>query len=106
MEKVWEELKKIEAQAERIRIEAQNKGKEIIKLAEQDAEKLLLNSKTYAQEDAEKIVTQAITEANRDKDEQLKDNDQAIRKLRETAEKRLDKAEEVIVDAVLGKRKL
>jgi hypothetical protein len=105
MEKVWEELKKIEAQAEQIRIEAQNKGKEITKLAEQDGAKLLASSKEYAQEDAEKIVTQAITEANRSKEEQLKDNDQAVRKLIETAEKRLNKAEEVIVDAVLGKKK-
>jgi len=49
MEEVWEELKKIEAQAEQIRAEAQDKGKETTKIAEQDAELLLTNSKTSAE---------------------------------------------------------
>jgi vacuolar-type H+-ATPase subunit H len=106
MEKVWEELKKIEAQAEQIRAEAQDKGKEISKLAEQDAEKLLANSKAYAQEDAEKVVTQAVTDANRNREKQLQENEQVVRSLKEAAEKRLDKAEAIIVDAVLGKKKL
>jgi vacuolar-type H+-ATPase subunit H len=104
MEKVWEELKKIEAQAEQIRTEAQDKGKEINKLAKQEAEKLLANSKAYAQEDAEKIVTLAITDANHDREKQLQENEQAVRNLKEAAEKRLDKAEAIIVDAVLGKK--
>jgi hypothetical protein len=43
MEKAWEEFKKIEAQ---------DKGREITKIAEQDAEKLLANSKTCAKEEA------------------------------------------------------
>ena len=49
MEKVWEELKKIELQAEQIRIEAQNRAKEITNLANQEAEKLVANSKAYAE---------------------------------------------------------
>ena len=106
MEKVWEELKKIEAQAEQIRAEAQDRGKEITKIAEQDAEKLVANSKTYAKEEAEKIIAHTVAEANREREEQLKENDQANKILREKAQRRLDRAEAVIVEAVLGKKEL
>jgi hypothetical protein len=47
MKKVWEELKKIDAQAEQIRSYAKEKSKRITSLAEKNAEKLLANSKAY-----------------------------------------------------------
>ena len=106
MEKVWEELKKIEAQAEQIRTESQAKSKEIVKLAEQDAEKLLVNSKAYAQEEAEQLRAQAVEIANQNHQEQLKENEQVIAKLKQTAKNRLCQAESAIVDAVLGKKEL
>ena len=53
MEKVWDELKKIEALAEQVRSEAQQNAKEITGLAQKEAEKLLSNSKTYAQKEAQ-----------------------------------------------------
>ena len=55
MEKVWEELKKLEAKAEQIKSNAQNKAKEITVLAQQEAEKLVANSKTYAEEEAKQL---------------------------------------------------
>ena len=55
MEKVWDELKKIEAQAEQISSDAQDKAKKISLLAKQDAEKLIANSKTYAEEESQKL---------------------------------------------------
>jgi F0F1-type ATP synthase membrane subunit b/b' len=51
MERAWEELKKIEAQAEQIRSEAESRAKDIIRLADQEAEKLLANGKAYAEEE-------------------------------------------------------
>ncbi len=56
MEKVWEELKKIEAKADQIKSTAQNKAKEITVLAQQEAEKLVANSKTYAEEEAKQAL--------------------------------------------------
>jgi F0F1-type ATP synthase membrane subunit b/b' len=50
MERVWEELMKIETEAELIRSEAQSKAKGIVKIAEEEAEKLIANSKKYATE--------------------------------------------------------
>ena len=52
MEKVWEELKKIEHQAEEIRAQAQKNTKEIISLSEKQGDTLLESSKTYAQQEA------------------------------------------------------
>ena len=82
MEKVWEELKKIEAQAEQIQSEAQNNAKKITALAQQEAEKLVANSKTYAEEEAQQFYMSTIQEANRNRDEQLKANQEANEKLR------------------------
>ena len=55
MEKVWSELKKIEAQAEQIRVDAQDNAKKMIALAQQQAEMLIANSKTYAKEEAQPV---------------------------------------------------
>ena len=80
MEKVWDELKKIEAHAEKIRNEAQNKAKTLTSLAHQEAEKLIENGKTYAKEEAEQYFAIANEEANRSRDEKLKANQQGYGK--------------------------
>ncbi|MGD0644773.1 MAG: hypothetical protein ABSA75_07700 [Candidatus Bathyarchaeia archaeon] len=105
MEKVWEELKKIEAQAEQIRSEAQNRAKKMIALAQQQAEELIANSKKYAEEEAQQLYKSTIQEANRINDEQLKANQEATEKLRMHAEKRMEQAATATVNAVLEETK-
>jgi F0F1-type ATP synthase membrane subunit b/b' len=101
MEKVWEELKKIEAQAQQIKIDAQEKAKEITQQAKQDADRLVADSKHFADEEANKRYTQAITEANDARDAQLKINHEATETLRIQAQKNLDKAVDSVVKSVL-----
>ena len=102
MEKVWEELKKIENQSEQILVESQDQGKQITRLAQQEAEKLLLNSKTYAEEEAQQLVKKVTEEANRKYEEQLNLSLEATKKLRGQAETRMEQAAKRMVDAVLG----
>ncbi len=101
MEKVWDELKKIEAQAEQIQNDAQDRAKKMVLLAKQDAEKLVENSKTYAEAESQRLQTKAIDEANQERDENLKDSAEATENLKLTAEKRMDKAVSAVVNAVL-----
>ena len=104
MEKVWEELKKIETQAEQIRSEAQDKSKQITDIAKQEAEGLLANAKSYAQEEAEQLLSNTTAEANHNREETIKLNSDATDKLTLQAQKRLDRASEAIVNAVLGEK--
>jgi vacuolar-type H+-ATPase subunit H len=102
MEKVWEELKKIEGQAEQVRSEAQKNAKEITSLSRQEADKLLENSKNYAQQEAQQLYTDKIDEAKHDRDQQLKVNQETTEKLVEQAKQRIETATSKIVAAVLG----
>ena len=106
MEKVWDELKKIEAQAEQIQNDAQDRAKKMTLLAKQDAEKLVENSKTYAEAESQKLYVEAIAEANQERDKQLKANEETAGSLKLKAEKRMDKAVKVVVNAVLEDTKL
>jgi vacuolar-type H+-ATPase subunit H len=101
MEKVWDELKKIEAQAEQIQNDAQDRAKKMVFLAKQDAEKLVENSKTYAEAESQKLYAKAIEEANQERDEHLKTNEVAAGNLKLKAEERMDKAVSLVVKAIL-----
>jgi vacuolar-type H+-ATPase subunit H len=101
MEKVWDELKKIEAQAEQIQNDAQDRAKKMVLLAKQDAEKLVEKSKTYAESESQKLYANAIVEANQERDEHLKENEEAAGSLKLKAEKRMEKAVSTVVNAVL-----
>ena len=101
MQKVWEELKKIEAEAEQIQTDAHAKAKEITIQAQKDAEKLLSNSRVYAQEESQKIYANAIAEANKGREEKLEANEKVAENLKVQAEKRMDKAVTAVVNAVL-----
>jgi V/A-type H+/Na+-transporting ATPase subunit G/H len=101
MEKAWEELKQIEAQAEKIQSEAQDRAKKMSLLAKQDAEKLVENSKKYAEAESQILYSKAVEEANSKRDEQLKKTEATVAKLKSKAEKRMDKAVLVVVNAVL-----
>ena len=101
MEKVWEELKKIEAQAEQIRNEAQEKAKNMAALAQQNGEKLIANSQTYAEKESQQLFATAVDEANRKRDEQLKVNQEAAEKLKAQAEEHMEKAVSKVVNAII-----
>jgi vacuolar-type H+-ATPase subunit H len=101
MEKVWDELKKIEAQAEQIQNDAQDRAKKMVLLAKQDAEKLVENSKTYSEAESQKLYAKAIEEANQERDEHLKVNEEVVGRLKFKAEKRMEKAVSTVVNAVL-----
>ncbi len=102
MEKIWEELRRIETQAENIRAEAQVNAGKITKLAQQEAEQLLENGKAYAEEEAQLLYGKAVEEANRDREQNLKDNQEAAEKLRRLAETRIERAALAVENAVLG----
>ncbi len=101
MERVWDELKKIEAQAEQIQNDAQDRAKKMVLLAKQDAEKLVENSKTYAEAESQKLYAKALVEANQERDEHLKVNEEVVGSLKLKAEKRMEKAVSAVVNAVL-----
>jgi vacuolar-type H+-ATPase subunit H len=104
MQKVWEELKNIEAQAEQIQSGAKEKAKQITTQAQKDADTLLTNSKTYAAAESKKRYDAAITEANTKRQQQLDDNEKVAAKLKTQAEKRMDKAVSTVLDAVVEEK--
>ncbi len=105
MEKVWDELKKIEAQAEQIQNNAQERAKNMVLLAKQNSEKLIENSRIYSEEESQKLFVNAIKEANLSREEHLKATQEAIEKLKAKAEKRMDKAVSAVLNEVLEENK-
>lgn len=105
MERVWDELKKIDAEAEQIRVEAQGQAKKMTDIATQEAEKLIGNSSKYANEDANNLYASTVEEANRNREEQLKVNQAATEKLKSQAEKSMDTAVTKIVSSVVEEAK-
>jgi vacuolar-type H+-ATPase subunit H len=105
MEKVWDELKKIDAEANQIQSDAQSKAKKITLLAKEDSEKLIANSRTYAEEEAQKLYSKAVEEANQNRNELLKASQETAVKLKVQAEKRMDKAVLAVVNSVLEETK-
>ena len=101
MEKVWEELKKIEAQADQIRDETQDKAKNITSLAQQEAEELLAKSATYAEEEAQQLYMNAVQEANNNREELLKANQVTADKLKAQAEKHMESAVSKVISTVV-----
>jgi hypothetical protein len=102
MEKVWDELKKIELQAEKIRVEAQNKSTQLAILAKKEGEQLVTNARTYAEEDSQQFYHRSIQEANMAYEEKLKIGEAVGEKLILQAEKHVEKCVDIIVMAVLG----
>jgi hypothetical protein len=102
MEQVWEELKKIEAEAENIRIGALQKVQSIKVFAEQSSEKLIDNSQVYAEEEGKNLYSKAVEEANNKRSEQLKINQAAIEKLKVQAAKSMEPAIDKVVNSILS----
>ncbi len=105
MEKVWAELKKIEEQADQIKIQAQNKAKEITALSKQEADKLVADSITYGKQEAQKRYTECMEEANRNREQQLSANKEKAENITKQAQQQMDKAAQAVVDTVLGEEK-
>ena len=105
MEKVWEELKKIEAEAERIRDGAQQKAQNITAQAQQSSEKLVANSQAYAEEEGQRLYSSTVEETNRKRDEQLKANEAATEKMKTHGAKYMDQAVAKVVNAVIKEAK-
>jgi vacuolar-type H+-ATPase subunit H len=105
MENLWGELKKIDSQANKIKSDAQDKAKKVTLLAKSDAEKLIANSRTYAEDESQKLYSKNIEEANRERDEHLKINLNTALKLKTQAEIRMNHAVLAVVNAVLEETK-
>jgi vacuolar-type H+-ATPase subunit H len=105
MERVWEELRKIETEAERIHSEASKKSEELLAIAKKDAEKLLSVSKKNAESEANDLLNKYRREAANERDVKLEKNKVFIKELRTTVEKRFDKAVNTVFNSVLGKIK-
>ena len=102
MEKVWEELRKIESEAEHIHSETLKKSETLIALAKKDAEQLLSFSKKHTETEANKLLTKYLEEAASEHDASLEANEKILKELRKTVEKCFDQAVNTVFDAVLG----
>ena len=79
MERVWEELKRIEQEANYIRSDAKKKSEEIIAMAREDAEKLVSDARVLAEREAHELLSQYINEARREREEMLKRNEEKLK---------------------------
>lgn len=104
MENVWGELKKIEAQALQITSDAQDKAKQLVAGSKQDAQKLVDDSKVNSEVEAQKLFDEAVAKANQEREEQLGINHAEIKKLTIDAEKNVNQAVDLIVNAVLEEK--
>jgi len=102
MERILEELKRIEDEAENIRLEASKKAEEIVRLAHQRSDKLIAD----AEKDAERVIDELMKnfrESMKKKHEEiLRSCELEISKLRKTAKRRMDLAVERIFKIVVG----
>jgi vacuolar-type H+-ATPase subunit H len=106
MEKLWEELRKIENEAEHIHSETLKKSEELVAIAKQDAEKLFSASKKHIEAEADELLNKYREEAAKERDAALQKNEDIIKELGKTVENRFEKGVNMIFDAVLGKIKV
>jgi len=102
MERLWEELKKIENEAINICSEAKEKSETIIALAKEYAEKLLLDSTKSAEDEARELLNQYLDKARKESEKMLKRNEEMLKELKMKTGNRVNKAIKIIFDAVVG----
>ena len=102
MEKVWDELRKIEDEAEHIHSETVKKSEELIAIARKDAEKLLSVSKKHTEAEANEVLKKYLDESAKEHDTLVEANEKKLKELRKNVEKRFDEAVNTVFDAVLG----
>lgn len=101
MEKIWEELRKIEKEADLIRSEALGKSKQIIMIARAESEKLISDSKIQMNEEADELLKRFREAIRKESEDALEKNEEFVKELRKSAEKRIDEAVKTIFDVVL-----
>jgi vacuolar-type H+-ATPase subunit H len=106
MERVWEELRKIESEAEQIHSETLKKSEELVAVAKRDAERLLSASEKNVELEVNELLNRLRGDAAKERDDALEKNEKNIKDLRKTVEKRFGEAVNVIFDAVLEKTKV
>jgi F0F1-type ATP synthase membrane subunit b/b' len=106
MERVSEELAKIERESANIRSAASRKSEEMIAVAEEEAKKLISDLRKDAEEEAEELINKFVKEANEDREEELKKSEENTKELIMTSKKHINEAEKVIFDSVLGEVKI
>lgn len=104
MEKVWEELKKVESEAERIRSESAKASSKMVEMAAREADIIINKSAEYAMEEGQELRDAAVAEANKERDLMLEANASFVKKLAATAKTRLEDAVEIVFEVVLGKK--
>jgi len=102
MEKVWDELRKIEKEAELMQEEGTRRSKAISEAADKEAEKIISNSKIYANDEAKRLREASVKKANENRESMIKENEAAISRIKVAAKKRNEKAISFVVDQVLG----
>ncbi len=105
MESVWNELRKIESEAERIHLEAENKSKEILRTAKEEGEKLLQDAEAYSNEEASRILEKLSLQGKKERDRILQENEKGIERLRKMASANMDEAAGAIFEALLRPNK-
>jgi len=104
MERILEELKKIEDESEKIRLEASKKAEEIIKLARQRSEKLVTDAEKDAERTIDKLMENFRNRMKKRHNELMSSCELEIAKLRNIAEKNMDLAVNQIFKAVIGEK--
>ena len=102
MEKVWDELRKIEEEANALLEEAVKKSKAISEAADREAEKMVSNAQVYAEDDVRKLREDLTKEIDEKRIDMLEESEDYMEKIRLGAVKRRQKAVDFVVDQVLG----
>ena len=104
MERVLEELKRIEEEAEKIRSEASEKAERMIKLARQEAEKLVLDAEERAEEVVNEMTENFKALMERRCKEIMRRCSSEIARLKETARKNKDRAVNLVFKILIGEK--
>jgi F0F1-type ATP synthase membrane subunit b/b' len=102
MERVWDELRKIEKEAELLEEEAVKKSKAISEVANREAEKIIFNSRIYADAEVNGLRDASVKEIAEKKETMLKENSGNVSRLSALAEENKKKAVNFVFDQVLG----
>jgi vacuolar-type H+-ATPase subunit H len=103
MEKVWEELKKIESEAEQIHSETLKKSEELVAIAKEDAKKLLSITEKNVEIEVNELLNRLRRNTTKERNDALEKNEENIKDLMKSVEKRFDEAVDTTFDAILGK---
>ncbi len=105
MERVLEELKRIEEEGKRIISESSEKAEEIISASHQKAEKLIVDAEKEAESEAEESLKKFNKDMDATHHKVLETCESRIRKLRASAATNTDSAIDAIFKIIIGDKK-